>query len=167
LLLGLGGLSREGLLTTSEQFVASLGGPALTLGFFVPDALTIPLPQDALLLFALLGGMNFWSAVAWASIGSIGGGCVGFLLARALSKTAWFAHWVTPRTDQARHLVTRHGPLALAIAALTPLPFSPICWACGALGMRFHVFLTVSQLRIARVALYLWLLKVGVVNVLV
>ena len=53
----------------------------------------------------------------------------------------------------------RYGVVALGVAALTPLPYSIICWACGATGMRLSIFLTVSLLRIPRVFAYLWFIE--------
>ena len=62
-------------------------------------------------------------------------------------------------------LVRRYGAYALALTALTPLPYSLGCWACGALKMRFSLFLWVSLLRIPRVAGYLALIYFGLLTV--
>lgn len=53
----------------------------------------------------------------------------------------------------------RYGLLALALAALTPLPYSLVCWACGATKVRTVPFILVSLLRVPRVAIYLLIIE--------
>ena len=62
--------------------------------------------------------------------------------------------------------VQKHGPLALAVAALTPLPYSAASWVCGAGRVALPVFVAVSMLRVVRVAGYLWLMYAGVLELL-
>lgn len=155
---------RDELLLTSHWFVEHLGGAGVGLGFLLPDALTLPIPQDAFLAFGLMGGLDFWSIAAWGTVGSVVGGSLGFFLGRYLGSTRWYRH--RTRGLQSEALVQRYGVGAVAIGALTPLPYSLTCWAAGALGMPFLPFLAASSLRVIRVLGYLWLLQLGVVKML-
>ncbi|MFW5920298.1 MAG: YqaA family protein [Polyangiales bacterium] len=150
------------LVAVSRWFVTTLGGPGLAVGFFIPDALTIPLPQDAFTAFAYVGGMGFWGVVAWASAGSLAGGSTGWLLGRRIGRTGWWRRLHRRYRIDPEALAKRYGAGALAIGALTPLPYSIMCWTCGALGMGYGRFIAVSLLRIVRVAVYLWLIALGV-----
>jgi membrane protein YqaA with SNARE-associated domain len=68
------------------------------------------------------------------------------------------------RGAEIHSLVRRYGLIALALATLTPLPYSLACWASGALGVPFFRFCAVSLLRIPRIAIFLWLIQEGFVS---
>lgn len=157
---------RAELLAVSRWFVEWLGGPGVAVGFMVPDALTLPIPQDAFLAFALVGGLPFWTIVAWGTLGSLVGGSLGFALGRGLQRTRWYRRMVRRRGMDAERLVRRYGGRAVALGAITPIPYSLMCWSAGALGMKFIPFLGISLLRVVRVAGYLWLIQLGVLHVL-
>ncbi len=159
-----GALFWEPLIGISKTYVETLGGPGVALGFFFPDGLTIPMPVDAFAAFGLFGGLGFWPTVAWGSVGSICGGCLGYLVGRQLKHTPWFRRFMARRGAEMHGLVRRYGVAALAAAALTPLPYSVACWACGALDMPFGRFLAVSLLRAPRVAGYLYLIELGFIS---
>ncbi|MCB9765069.1 MAG: VTT domain-containing protein [Alphaproteobacteria bacterium] len=157
---------QDALLGVGRAFVEHLGGPGVALGFFLPDALTIPVPHEGILALAVMGGLDFWAIAAWASAGSLVGGAVGYQLGRLLGGTAWF-HRVTGRQgDAARFLVAKHGEKAVAAGAITPLPYCLMAWSCGALGMPFDRFMLVSLWRVPRVLFYLWLVEMGVIAAL-
>ena len=160
-LLVIGIILHEPLVALGERFVESMGGVGVMLGFLIPDAFTVPLPGDAFSTVGLLGGMTFWEVVAWGSIGSIGGGVIGYGVGRALGHMDWFERFMERRGAEVRDLVRRYGTVALAAAALTPLPYSLACWAAGALEMDFGRFCAVSMLRAVRVAGYLYLIQLG------
>ncbi len=162
---GLGAMLNEPLLAFSDGFVETMGGGGVLLAFFLPDAFSVPLPVDAFTAFGLLGGIPFWEVVAWASTGSLVGGCVGYQVGGWLRGFAWFRRFYGKRAEEMDELVNRYGITALAVAALTPLPYSLACWACGALQMRFSTFLLVSLLRIPRVAGYLAIIHFGLMTV--
>lgn len=156
---------KEPLKEVSHGFVDALGGFGVALGFFLPDAFTIPLPNDAFTLFGVLGGLGFWECVLWGSVGSLVGGSVGFLIGRGLRRTRFLKRLMATKGREMNDLVRRYGPIAVAVAALTPLPYSLSCWAAGALDMRYGIFILVSLLRPFRVALYLWLLQEGILSI--
>ncbi|MEZ4267864.1 MAG: VTT domain-containing protein [Myxococcota bacterium] len=168
MMIGLGTIAfvfRDPLELLSRRFVNTLGGPGVTLGFFLPDAFTIPVPNDAFSFFALVGGMPFWQIVAWATVGSWAGGHVSFGLGRGLGHTRRVADFLAHRGAEVHGLVRRYGVWALILAALTPIPYSIGCMAAGALHMPYAHFLAVSTLRLPRIAFYLWLIQLGVVSV--
>ena len=72
-----------------------------------------------------------------------------------------FQRFVEGRGKDAWESVRRYGAAALALGALSPLPFSICCWASGALKLRPDIFFVVALLRIPRVAFYLWLIDIG------
>ncbi|MFT7583315.1 MAG: membrane protein YqaA with SNARE-associated domain [Myxococcota bacterium] len=156
---------KDELVSVSGWFVDTLGGPGVALGFFLPDAFTVPLPNDAFTFLGYMSGqLSFWECVAWGSLGSLTGGSVGFFIGRGFQRTLWFQKLMATRGREITALVSRYGKTALLIAALTPIPYSVACWAVGAGGMRFRWFFIISLSRILKVAFYLWLLVEGVLS---
>lgn len=163
----LGWLFREPLLELGRWFVASFGGPGIAVGFFFPDAFTMPVPNDAFTAFGLWGGMPFWRVVAWGSLGSLAGGSTGWAIGRyLLSRSARLRRYLERRggDEMAAHL-RRGGRWFLAVAAVSPVPYSVTCWAAGATRMPYLEFLSISLLRVPRVAAFLWLIQAGFVSV--
>ena len=156
---------KEPMESSSKEFIQWAGVWGVGLGFFLPDAFTLPIPPDTFLVAGYLGGLNFWSILVWASVGSVLGGSVGFLLIRSLSSRPNIRKWLDRKINKGRVFMERYGLLALGIGALTPLPYSIMCWACGAMGVRFLPFLAVSLLRIPRVAIYLFIIEKTMVSI--
>ena len=156
--------ARAPLVAASRMFVDVLGGFGVALGFFLPDAFTVPLPNDVVSVLGLAGGMSFTAVVAWGTAGSLVGGSVGYLIGRFLGKRERVQRFFEGPGAEIHALLKRYGIAAVAIAALTPLPYSIACWAAGAAKVRFSHFFLVSQLRIIRVAGYLYLIELGLVS---
>jgi membrane protein YqaA with SNARE-associated domain len=152
----------EPLLRISRMFVTNFGGGGVALGFYLPDAFTIPLPNDVVTVLALAGGMHFFEVTLFATAGSIAGGCTGYWIGRALRRTKMVRRVLERGGGIAQQTLTRHGVTAVAVAALTPLPYSIFCWAAGAGKVDFRAFLVVSvPLRFVRAAGYLYLIQLG------
>lgn len=143
----------------SRQFIDFSGPWGVGLGFLLPDAFTLPIPPDAFLMAGYMGGLDFMTIAISASVGSILGGTLGFLLIRKVSAAPFIQKRLEKKLKWGERFMARYGALALGVAALTPLPYSIICWACGATKMRLSLFLTVSLLRIPRVFAYLWFIE--------
>ncbi len=152
---------REPLMRISRLFVESFGGFGVALGFFFPDALTVPLPNDVASVLGLAGGLSFLEVTAWATGGSLIGGSVGYFIGRSLRRTAIVRRVLERGDGAAQKTLTRYGALAVAVAAITPLPYSIFCWAAGAGQIPFQSFLLASSLRVVRVAGYLYLIQLG------
>ena len=150
---------REWMEEVSQKFIALTGVWGVGLGFFFPDAFTLPIPPDTFLVAGLLGKLSFIQILISASIGSILGGTLGFLMIRSLSKRPKVETWLDQKVSTGKAFMNQYGLWALAIGALTPLPYSMMCWACGIVRVRFIPFLLVSLLRIPRVALYILLIE--------
>ncbi len=156
-------LAREQILGASQAFVAVLGGPGIWIGWLVSDAIPFPIIPDAFSAAGLLGGMSFPVVAAWACTGSLSGGLCGYALGRRLRGTERYRRVLARTGVDIEGFVQKHGPAALAVAALTPLPYSAASWVCGAGRVALPTFVAVSLLRVVRVGGYLWLMQAGVV----
>jgi len=52
----------------------------------------------------------------------------------------------------------RFGPIAVAIGALTPFPYSVTTWTAGMFNMPFKRMILPTMLRIPRLWIYYWIL---------
>lgn len=149
----------------SRSMIEEIGGWGVALGFFVTDAFSAPIPNDIFSVFGRMGGMPFWEVVAWASGGSIVGGCLGYWIGRhGIARNRWLRAWMGGQGQHSVARVRKYGAWFLAVAAITPLPYSLVCWAAGIVNMRFGRFFLVSGLRVVRIALYLYLIEQGMVS---
>ena len=164
---GLGWFFREPLLEIGRVFVANFGGPGIAVGFFFPDAFTMPVPNDAFTAFGLWGGMGFGEVVAWGSLGSLAGGSAGWVIGRyLLARSARLQAYIKRRGgDEMTAHLRRGGRWFLALAAVSPIPYSVTCWAAGATKMPYHEFIAISLLRIPRVAAFLFLIEQGFISI--
>jgi membrane protein YqaA with SNARE-associated domain len=161
----IGILAREPLFRVGKEFVAALGGVGVALGYLIPDALNLPLPNDLVSLLGRAGGMPFAAVVLWGYAGSLLGGCCGYAIGRALSERPVGQRFFAGRGARLRARLEHDGSWVLALFAVTPLPFSLAAWAAGAARMDFRRFLLISQLRLLRVGLYLYLIELGLLSV--
>ncbi len=155
---------KEPLIRVSTLFVDSLGGFGVALGFFIPDAFTLPLPNDVAAVLGLAGGLSFLEVTLWATAGSLIGGSVGYWIGRNLRRTKFMKRLFERRGGLVQNTMDRYGVTAVAVAAITPLPYSIFCWAAGAARIPYRQFFIVSQLRWLRVAGYLYLIQLGLFN---
>jgi membrane protein YqaA with SNARE-associated domain len=148
----------------AKFLIAQYGGFVVMLGFMLPDALALPIPNDVFSILGLRGGLSFGVVVIWASAGTLIGGAIGYWIGRWLGTHRRMIKFFEGRGAKAYTLTRQYGLWALAIAAFTPFPYSIVCWSAGAVKIPFRHFLLVSLLRVPRVALWLWLMNMGYIS---
>lgn len=148
------------LAALTESISNALGVPGMTLGVFLIDMLTLPLPPDTMLVVVAHGPLR----EAWLPIvGALGlasslAGNAGYFAAGALRQTDFFQRTLGPHRTHMEALFERYGALAVALGALTPIPFSVTCWAAGVLRMPWRTFALVTLLRVPRFYAYYWII---------
>jgi len=160
----LGYFFKEPLFTVSRWFVDTFGPFGVALGFFIGDVFPNIAPHDAFLMFALIGGLPFWTITLYAYAGSIAGISICYFIGRAMRQTRWLTNFLTKSGLRNHERANRFGLTLLVLGALTPLRFTVGGLACGAVEVPFWKFFLVAQVRILRVVGTLWLIKVGVMN---
>lgn len=155
---------REPLTAFSQGFVETTGHYGIGFCWMLLDTFPVPFPHDVLLGFGHLGGLEPAEMVIAASMGSLLGGTFAWDLGLRLRHTAVFQRIVGGRGAPAYDLINRYGVTALAIGALSPLPYSVACWAAGSIQMPYKTFFAVSLLRIPRITFYWWLIATGLLN---
>lgn len=128
----------------------------LALLTFVSDSLISPLPPDLVLLVISKTSLHerWVSYVSILGVLSICGGLVGWWGGRKLGSIPFLDRIISKQVSKNRHTVDKYGAWAVAMGALTPLPYSLTCWMAGILRVRFRAFFLASLLRFPRFFIY-------------
>lgn len=140
------------ILHFSESLFSRLGPLGLVLFIGINDCFVSPVPPD-LILFMLAKTVHplshLWLVTAMGFSSSLGG-VLGWFLAKKIVKPSWFGVKIQKFIVDQHEVVNRYGKWAVALGALTPLPYSLTSWSAGFLKMNFKDFFLMSLLRIPR-----------------
>ena len=100
--------------------------------------------------------------LALICIASVLGGLGGYYIGHKLKKRKWVIRLTSGFREKAEDLFHRYGRWAVVLAALTPIPFSTICWTAGIFNMKFEKFWPTTLFRIPRMILWYYLILLGV-----
>lgn len=137
------------------------GWPMFLLFTVLYNVLLVPFPYEPFLLAALwlLPEMSVEMIGVLATLGLTVAAVIDWLLGR------WLAQHVRPLLERIKGYgrceasVQKYGVWAVGASAITPLPFSLVCWVAGLAGVRlWSLTLMVLVTRAARCAAVLWLL---------
>lgn len=152
----------EPLQQLGHALVSTLGLPGFALGTFLADGLHFPVPpQFYMLLTVALGTRPAWSLLSIAA-GSLGGGVLGFVVAARVSRIRWLEERACRLRGLAltRHL-QRHPYRWVAVASLTPVAFSWLCYLAGFQRLPRQALLLLCLLRLPKLALYFAIVRAG------
>lgn len=152
---------RQPLQAAGEAFVQDVGAPGIAVVFLLADVVPLPIPPDVFSMFALLGGVPFWTIVAWGTLGALAGSALAWAIGRFLAHTRWFQRALGGLNERVSGWVRRWGGLALVIVMISPIPFEVGAWTASALGMPLWRLLLWASLRSFRIAGYLALFRFG------
>ncbi|MBN2090241.1 VTT domain-containing protein [candidate division KSB1 bacterium] len=81
-------------------------------------------------------------------------------------KNLRFVHYFTHKyQEKGEVLFQKYGIGAVILGALTPVPFSVVCWLAGLFKMNYFKFALATFFRIPRLILYYYLIAVVWKNV--
>ncbi len=146
---------REMRLVTDWVYDA-LGFPGLMGILFLSDSVITPIPPDALLVVISKSELHqHWPAVIlFVGCFSALAGCTGFFIASHAGQTRLATWLLSHASSRAKAVVVRYGKWAVALGAITPIPFSVTCWFAGVFGIPFRAFAPMTLLRVPRFFVY-------------
>ncbi len=161
-MLGVSGvLLREPTTEFAAWYVGMTGLPGLFIAATMLDMVPQPVPTDVFMGFAYIAGRDFWAIGATSTLGSVLGGTLAWAGARWAADRGPVRRYLTGRGASVYALVRQYGTMALAVGAISPMPFSVTCYAAGSIKMPYNKFFLVCLLRAPRMFFYLWLIKLG------
>lgn len=144
-----------------EELVHRFGYPGVFIATLFLDTFITLISPDIILFVSIAGGMNTFWALATVSLASIIGGNIGYLIGKFLGHREMVLKRIGPYEKRGKFLMKRYGLWAVIIGAMTPIPFSAVCWIAGMLGMKYSHFMAGVIWRIPRFLLWYIVLSLG------
>jgi len=117
------------------------------------ETVTGLLPPDFFILWA--HGFQYpWLMVLLLATVSYLGGLISYFIGQRLHRLPRIKNLIDVRFESHFAQIKRFGGLLIFLAAMTPLPFAPVCTVAGMVHFRYRWFLWVSATRFLRFFLY-------------
>ncbi len=128
----------------SEKCFSMYGFPGLTAMVIVMDIIIQPISPDVVIISSTLGGARLLWASLFGGLGSIIAGVVGYSIGRKIGSRGFKRLFTEKHLEKGEALFKKYGIWAVAVGALTPVPFSAVCWSAGIYRMKFPIFVITS-----------------------
>jgi membrane protein YqaA with SNARE-associated domain len=153
---------RPELENVGTWFVDRFGLAGVAAGTFIADGFHFPVPPQFYMLLATAARSDPLEILAATTVGSLLGGLAGYHVARRLGHIRALSRWLQRVTGNAVHLVGQRYPYRSAVfASLSPVAFSVLCYLAGLFGVRRGPLFVLLALRIPKIVLYYYLVRVG------
>lgn len=155
-----GKLFEAELLHLAQSVYLTLGVLGLSLALLLTDSVFSPVPPDMLLLVVAKSSLHqHWPIVLPAAgLISAAAGNLGWFLGGLFARIPFMRGYIARLRARHERPIRRFDRWAIALGALTPLPFSITCVTAGALGMPWKRLAPVTLLRVPRFIVFYWLI---------
>lgn len=140
--------------------VEEFGYPGIFVTVLIMDTFILPVTPDLVIFVSIAGEMDPFLAVASMSAASILGGNIGYFIGMFLGRREFVRRILGRNMIKGHYLSEKYGMGAVVLGALTPIPFSTVCWTAGLLRMDHRKFMAATTYRLPR--FLLWYLIIGV-----
>lgn len=128
----------------SNVFITAHGLVGMLVIIFLLEVFIQPISPDVLVFGATFAGWQVLPIALFAGIASCAGGMAAYFLGSKLGMKGC-AKWFGKRNwARGEGIFKKYGILAVAIGALSPIPYSLVSWSAGIYHMKFSQFLTTS-----------------------
>lgn len=127
-----------------EFFVLNYGYFGLSIIIFLMDLVVQPISPDVLIFGSTFGGANIFLTAIIGGLASSFGGIGGYFLGKKLGQHFFEKYFDKTHLQKGKLLFENYGILAVIIGAITPIPYSAVCWGAGIYNMKFLPFIISS-----------------------
>ena len=145
----------------AEALVKQFGLTGIFVSTLVLDSLIVGISPDFVLFVAIAGNLNPVTLLFTISLASIIGGNIGYFIGRFLGNRKFVQKRIASYERKGHYLMEKYGLWAVIVGAMTPIPFSTICWIAGMLEMKYTHFLAGALWRIPRYFLWYIVFRIG------
>ena len=152
----IGVLFEAQIATMSERLIDGVSPIGVGVAVALNDFVISPVPPDLLLLVLSKSpdSLSLFGFVAALGLCSAFGGMCAWSLSRRFGRPGWLGAKFESAVEEHQGLIRRYGAWAVGIAALTPVPFSLVCWIAGFVNVDFVRFAPMALLRVPRFLIY-------------
>ncbi len=144
----------------ARQLYNDLGFHGVALFVYLCDTFLVPLTPDV--MFPLVASdWNPLQIALFMGTASFLGGLSGYWLGNFLSHIKPVFRLSEKIMGTHKVLIHKKGAWAVVLAALTPIPYSTICWTAGILKVDFKKVVLASLVRFPRMLIYYYLFRAG------
>ncbi len=154
-------LAREPAVQASDWIVEQLGLWGIAIMVLLADTFTFPVPPDAYLLAAVASHADELPILAVISVSSILAGNLAYFVGPLLQNVPILGKRIERFRGRGEQLFKKWGLWTVVVAALTPIPFSIVCWFAGIYKMPYRPFFIGTLTRFLRFALFYYLFVFG------
>lgn len=141
--------------------VDRFGYPGMFITTLLMDTFIVPISPDIILFVAIAGEVDILATLVVVTIASMIGGHLGYLIGKFLGNRKMVQKRIAPYEERGHALMESYGLWAIIVGAMTPIPFSAVCWIAGMLDMSYPEFLAGVTWRIPRFLLWYIILALG------
>ncbi len=123
--------------------------------FFASESLLGMLPPDLWILWAMQFDW-FWVTIYGLAMLSYAGGIISYKIGRKIGHYPFVQKMLNKTFARYKPKIEEWGGFVIVLAALTPLPFSPISLLAGSLKYNFRSYLLFASTRVPRYFIYAW-----------
>lgn len=154
-------LAREPAVAASDWIVEKMGLWGIAIAVILADTFTFPVPPDAYLLAAVASNSDKIPILLVISLSSIVAGNLAYLVGPLLQNVPILGKRIEKFRHKGELLFKKWGLWTVVIAALTPVPFSVVCWFAGIYKMPYRPFFIGTLARFLRFVLVYYLFVFG------
>jgi len=148
-------------LNIGQKLYNQYGMHGVSLFVYIVDSLLLPMTVDV--MFPLIQDWSLFKVVVVMGTASALGGYTGYWIGRGLSKIPPIHRVLTRLVGTHETLIKKRGAWAVVLAAISPLPYSTICWAAGLFAVNNKKVLLACVARYLRMFIY-YLIFTGSIN---
>lgn len=144
--------------------VDEFGYVGIFLSVLILDTMIQPISPDVVIFIAIAGEMNpLWALMTMATASMIGGN-IGYLIGRFLGHRKFIQKMLGKNLDRGHYLAEKYGMGAVILGAMTPIPFSTVCWLAGMMELKYSHFIVAVLYRIPRFLLWYIIIGLGFIS---
>ncbi|MBU1111448.1 MAG: VTT domain-containing protein [archaeon] len=145
---------------TSNTLLAQYGLLGIAPIVIIMDFVIQPISPDVIVFSTSLISEDFILIAVIAGISSVIAGIIDHLIGRRIGSNGFRDLFGDKHVERGRELFKRWGPYAVLFGALSPVPYSAVCWLSGIYRMKLSLFIVLSLVtRIPRFILWAYLAR--------
>jgi membrane protein YqaA with SNARE-associated domain len=152
---------KEPLIRIGKEFVGHYGYVGMFLGTFISDAFSFPIAPTFYLLAGITSGRSELVSVLVVCAASLTAAQVAFRVGTHMAKISFVRRRIEKTKPRVDELFANYGTWAIAIGTLLPIPFSILCYLSGMYRMPARLFSLFILMRIPKLIIYYWLIRLG------
>jgi len=157
----LGAAFRPQIELLATWLVTRSGYAGMFLGSFLSDVCMFPIPPQFYMLVAVAAGAPQLPSIASCCAGSVLAAWLAYPIAGRLARVPWLLRRLEATRPRVDPLFERWGYWAVAVGAMSPVPFSWLCYLAGLYRVPFRYYGVFVLFRIPRLLVFYAVIRAG------